>query len=424
MRESLIEELKRYVGFTPDDAQTLRRVGPLVDPHLDALTDRFYSLIPAHPEAASVFTGGDEQIARLRQLLRKWARGLFGGTYDEAYAEERLRIGLRHVALGLQQRYVLGAIHVVETFLRSVLIAALPHTGERGNALTSLGRILCIDTCLICESYFEGSLADLRDINEQLRDANHRLEQANREKREFLAIVSHELRTPLTSLLGFATLQADGHVATTADREAVGLEIHRAGGLILGLLDDFLDISRMDEGFVALAPAAVDVASVIAEVTRLTAPAARARGLELSSAVGEVPPVSADDRRLRQVLLNVVGNAIKFTDAGRIHVAATLDASGRRARITVRDTGIGVPKHRLPFVFERFRHFDPDTGEPRAGVGLGLSIARDLTRRMGGGISVESDGDGHGTTVIVWLPLYPDAGQASAAVSPEVEEAS
>ena len=79
MRESLIEELKRYVGFTPEDAQTLRVLGPLVDTHLDALTDRFYSQIPAHPEAAEVFTGGEAQIARLRQSLQHWARGLFAG---------------------------------------------------------------------------------------------------------------------------------------------------------------------------------------------------------------------------------------------------------------------------------------------------------------------------------------------------------
>ncbi|MGE0124480.1 MAG: protoglobin domain-containing protein [Dehalococcoidia bacterium] len=409
MRESLIEELKRYVGFTPDDADTLRALGPVVDTHLGALTDRFYSQIPAHPEAAEVFTGGEVQIARLRQSLQHWARGLFAGVYDEAYADQRLKIGLRHVALGLPQRYVLGAIHVVDTFLRHVLTEALSEHGRRAEALGSLSRILSIDTCLICESYFEGSLAALRAANTQLRDANLRLEQANREKTEFLAIVSHELRTPLTSLLGFAKLQADGHVAAAADRENVNREIHRAGDLVMDLLDDFVDISRMDAGLLTLTSAAVDVASVITEVSGLTEPAARARGLSLCSAIHGIPPVSADARRLRQVFLNVVGNAIKFTDAGEIRLEATVDGSSRQALITVRDTGVGVPRRRQPFVFERFHHFDPKANEPRAGVGLGLSIARDLVRRMGGDIALASDGEGRGTTVTVSLPLHGSA---------------
>lgn len=409
MRESLIEELKRYVGFTPEDGETLRALGPLVDRHLDALTDRFYSQIPAHPEAAEVFTGGEAQIARLRQSLQHWARGLFAGIYDEAYAHERLRIGLRHVALGLPQRYVLGAIHVVDTFLRDVVTEALSEHGRRADALGSLSRILSIDTCLICESYFEGSLAALRAANTELRDANLRLEQTNREKTEFLAIVSHELRTPLTSLLGFAKLQADGHVAAAADRQDVSREIHRAGDLVMDLLDDFVDISRMDAGLLTLTAAAVDVASVITEVSGLTTPAARARGLSLSSAIHDIPPVSADARRLRQVFLNVVGNAIKFTDVGEIRLEATVDTSGRRALVTVRDTGVGVARRRQPFVFERFHHFDPKANEPRAGVGLGLSIARDLMRRMGGDVSLESDGEGRGTAVTVSIPLHGDA---------------
>jgi truncated hemoglobin YjbI len=94
MSESFLEEMKRYIGFTADDAATLASLAPIVEPHIPALADRFYAQIPQHAEAAAVFTGGETQIARLKLTLQRWARGLFAGTYDTAYAEERFRIGI------------------------------------------------------------------------------------------------------------------------------------------------------------------------------------------------------------------------------------------------------------------------------------------------------------------------------------------
>ena len=106
MPETLLEEMKRYVGFTADDAAILVSLAPTVEPHLHALADRFYEEIPRHSAAAAVFTGGEAQIARLKLTLQHWARSLFGGVYGDAYAQERFRIGDRHVQIALPQRYV------------------------------------------------------------------------------------------------------------------------------------------------------------------------------------------------------------------------------------------------------------------------------------------------------------------------------
>ena len=147
--------MKRYIGFSADDAATLRSLAPLIEPHLRALADRFYEEIPRHPGAEGVFTG-PEQVARLKVTLQHWARGLFSGAYDEAYAQERFRIGARHVQIALPQRYVIAAMHVVDQFVRAVFDREIAGAVAREQAHRSLSRILNIDLNLICETYFEG----------------------------------------------------------------------------------------------------------------------------------------------------------------------------------------------------------------------------------------------------------------------------
>ena len=145
MAETFLEEMKRYIGFTTEDTQTLAALAPLIQPHLPALADRFYEQIPRHSEAAIVFTGGDAQIARLKGTLQAWAHGLFSGVYDEAYAQERFRVGYRHVQIGLPQRYVIAAMHVVSRFLHEVLHHQIPDDEQRHRAGVSLDRILILD---------------------------------------------------------------------------------------------------------------------------------------------------------------------------------------------------------------------------------------------------------------------------------------
>lgn len=420
MPESLIEELKRYVGFTETDAAVLKGLSQAVEPHLNDLAERFYAGILAHPEAGQVFTGGEAQVNRLKRSLAQWARELFSGTYDDAYAQRRLRIGFRHVEVALPQRYVLGALRTVEAFLSGVIRSSIDDSVRREQAHTSLGRIVTIDTCLLCESFTEASLQASKTLNDRLQQANEGLDRARRDQVAFLATVSHELRAPLTSLLGFAMLLADGHVSSEDDRRTIGGEIRRASHYVLDLLADFIDVSRIDDGLLVLSSEPVNVASLASDVIALCRDHAEAKGLSITHDVDDTMVAAADPKRLRQVLLNLLGNAIKFTDIGGIHVHARPDAHDRRAVISIRDSGVGVAPDRQSLVFERFQQGDAAGGTPRAGVGLGLAICRDLVLRMHGEITLQSAGQGYGTTVTVWLPLHEAVADANAPITAHV----
>jgi signal transduction histidine kinase len=410
MQETFLEEMKRYVGFTADDAAMLASLASVVEPHLPQLADRFYEQIPSHSEAAAVFTGGEAQIARLKLTLQRWARGLFSGVYDDAYAQERFRIGYRHVQIRLAQRYVIAAMHGVALFLRELLDREIGDDDRRRRAHNSLDRIIVLDLGLICEAYFEGSLRELRQLNERLTSANRSLEEANRVKADFLAATSHELRTPLTSIIGFSRLLLDAYVSDPAEQRDLLADVHRSALHLLSLVDDILDLSRIEAGRLEITLELVDLTALIAEVATLTKVQADAKGLALrTGASGDVPPVRADRSRMRQVLLNVIGNAIKFTDFGEIRVVAATDSDAAHVLVDVADTGIGIAPEQQPLLFEKFRQLDASYTRKHGGSGLGLAISKALIERMGGRIHVRSEGRGMGTTVTIAVPVVTEA---------------
>ena len=417
MAESFLEEMKRYVGFTADDARVLATLAPVVEPFIPTLADRFYEQIPGHPEAAAVFTGGEAQIARLKLTLQRWARGLFSGTYDLAYAEERFRIGHRHVQIRLPQRYVIGAMQVVAEFLREILDREIADDEQRRRAHVSLSRILILDLDLICETYFEGSLRELRQLNDRLSTVNRSLEEANRAKNDFLATTSHELRTPLTSIIGFSRLLLDGYVTDPAEQRDLLTDLNRNALHLLSLVEDILDVSRIEAGRLEMMSETVDVAALIAEVAALTKVQADEKGLTLLTAVpADLPRVRADQSRLRQILLNVIGNAIKFTDRGDVRIVANVEADGSHVRVDVTDTGIGIPPEQQPLLFEKFRQVDASHTRRHGGAGLGLAISKALIERMNGRVSLRSEGAGKGTTLTLMVPVTaptPAAGTAT-----------
>ena len=405
MPETFLEEMKRYIGLTAEDATTLASLAPVVEPYLPAMADAFYEQIPRHSEAAAVFTGGEAQIARLKLTLQRWARGLFSGVYDEAYAQERFRIGYRHVQIGLAQRYVLAAMHVVRRFLHDVVDREIHDVDQRRRAQDSLDLVMRLDLILISEAYVEGSLRELKQLNDRLTTANRALEEANRVKSDFLATTSHELRTPLTSIIGFSRLLLDGYVGDPAEQRELTADVHRSGLHLLSLVDDILDLSRIEAGRLDITLESVDLADVITEVTALTKVQADEKRLALVPQVpSDVPAVRVDRSRMRQILLNVVGNAIKFTEHGEIRVAASTESHGTRVRVDVTDTGIGIAPDQQSMLFEKFRQVDASHTRRHGGTGLGLAISKALMERMGGRIHLRSEGRGRGTTVSLVVP--------------------
>jgi PAS domain S-box-containing protein len=234
--------------------------------------------------------------------------------------------------------------------------------------------------------------------------AREEAEEANRLKDEFLATVSHELRTPLTAILGWSNMLLAGRL--DGEAHGRGLEIiHRNAQAQNQLISDLLDVSRIISGKLRLDLRTVELPSVIAAAVEATRPAAEAKGVRLTTALDpHSGPINGDADRLQQVVWNLLTNAIKFTPEGG-EIAVRLESVDTRVEITVQDSGIGIDPEFLPHIFDRFRQADPGTNRIHGGMGLGLSIVRQLVELHGGTVRAASEGEGKGTTFTVSLPF-------------------
>ncbi|HEV2914802.1 MAG TPA: response regulator [Pyrinomonadaceae bacterium] len=239
-------------------------------------------------------------------------------------------------------------------------------------------------------------------IREQVARAE--AEAANRTKDEFLATLSHELRTPLTSILGWSHLLRTNKL--DQENMARALEtIERNARSQSQLIDDLLDVSRIITGKLRLDVRPVELVTVIEAAIDSMRPAAEAKAVNFAVTLDRAASqVSGDSNRLQQVVWNLFSNAVKFTpEGGRVEVR--LERRDGHAQITVSDTGQGIAPQFLPFIFDRFRQADGSTTRKHGGLGLGLAIVRHLVELHGGTIKVHSDGEGHGATFSIALPL-------------------
>jgi signal transduction histidine kinase/ActR/RegA family two-component response regulator len=250
---------------------------------------------------------------------------------------------------------------------------------------------------------------------EREQSARVDLERASRAKDEFIATVSHELRTPISAVLGWARLLRTGKLDAAASTRAVEV-IERSAAAQAQLVDDLLDVSRVERGELRLYVRPVDLMAVVEAAVEAVRPAATARGtviaVEIDNAAG---PVVGDPARLQQVTWNLLSNAIKFTPHGG-RVLVRLFREGGHAGLSVRDDGVGIDPEFLPHVFERFRQADSSRTRAFGGLGLGLAIVRHLVEAHGGTIEAQSEGTGKGATFTVHLPLGTRLPQATAPV--------
>ena len=250
----------------------------------------------------------------------------------------------------------------------------------------------------------------------RLTALNVELQRANQHKAEFLANMSHELRTPLNSILGFSQLllEGDGGVLTRDQRQDVDI-IAQNGQHLLVLINDLLDISKLEAGKAQLNRGEVDVEPLISECVESVSSLAKTKKLDLSATVSaEVGRVFADGPKLKQVLLNLLGNAIKFTETGSVRVTA--ERQGAELRVSVRDSGIGVPPGDTERIFESFQQGQSGISGKYQGTGLGLAISRRLVEMHGGRIWVKST-PGQGSTFTFTIPqrAVPEAIDLSSA---------
>ena len=259
----------------------------------------------------------------------------------------------------------------------------------------------------VTESYRE-----LTEKNRQLEESFAKLKELDRLKSNFLATMSHELRTPLTSVIGYSELMLEGlgGPLTAEQREYLGI-IMEKGENLLQLITSILDISKIEAGRVRLVVSEVDAGQVMRDAVATVLPLARKKGLKVTCEPPRIPKIQADRDKVRQCLVNLCSNAVKFTPAGgQITVTAEPEAIGRVA-IHVTDSGIGIGEEHLDRVFDVFYQVDGSSPREYGGAGLGLAIVKSFVEAHGGAVRVRSS-QGQGSIFTIVLPLAPPAAPA------------
>lgn len=245
--------------------------------------------------------------------------------------------------------------------------------------------------------------AQLASVNNQLEERNREVEKANRMKSQFLTRMSHELRTPLNAIIGFSDLLSEESAGPLHDkyRRFVG-HIHAGAYHLLGLINDILDVAKIEAGRIELKQETFGVYESAGEVLSMIRPLASNKKLEIVNKIGTDQVVYADRIRFKQILYNLISNAVKFTpEGGRVWIDASNEPD--RVCIAVGDTGIGIPIEEQAAIFEEFHQVSPSPREPGAGSGLGLNITRRLVELHGGKITVESEPQ-QGSLFTFYLP--------------------
>lgn len=247
-------------------------------------------------------------------------------------------------------------------------------------------------------------------------EALARAAEQERRRADLLATVSHELRAPLTGLLGYTDLLSKADLPPTPKSWVE--QQRRAGQALLALIGDVLDFARLEEGAVELEDSDIEIAQLLEDCAGLMRSVAQQKGLGMRVVIDPGLPrwVRGDPLRLRQVVTNLLGNAIKFTARGEIVLSARLTPRPERIEVTVTDTGIGIAAADLPRIFDRFRQAGADTARRFGGSGLGLAICRRLVDAMGGAIGAESL-PGQGSRFVFWVPFHPGAAPLAAGKS-------
>ena len=358
--------------------------------------------------AAIVSSSDDAIISKdVNGVVQSWNRGaerIFGYTAEEAIGkpitiiipEERLDEEtevLRRIRAGQTVDHFETVRRAKDGHLVEISLTVSPIRNDDGRIM--------------------GASKIARDITEARR-LRREAEEANRLKDEFLATLSHELRTPLNAVVGYTKMLRAGMLAGDQKDKALDV-IQRNIDNLTQLVNDLLDVSGIVSGKVRLRLQPCDLRAVVEEAIDVVTPAAEAKGVAIASHLAPNVPVRGDHDRLRQVLWNLLANAVKFTPAGG-HVSVRLERVGGDVRVVVRDTGVGLAPESLPYLFQRFWQAEMGKMREFGGLGLGLALSRHFVELHGGRISARSEGLGKGAEFTVELPplIRAAAGQSEA----------
>jgi signal transduction histidine kinase len=373
------EELQRYVGWTSEDALRVKSVGPLLAADFTPLIDDFYAEIKQHPDAIKVITGGEEQIARLKQSLHRWLAELFSGCYDEKYVARRWRVGYRHVEIGLNQVFTNAALsRLRQGLLKSMEVRWQGPMEELLASRASLNSLIDLDLAIIEDAY----------------QSEYQRRQVTAERLATIGKVAggiaHELRNPLNVVKTSVYFLMNARNAPPEKKQAHLERIERQVGLADGVITALNDFARLPAP--ELTP--VDIEACLRDVLELTN---LSQGIQLEWNLS-VPgmAVLGDRSQLSIVFSNLIRNARDAMPNGGVLRLGAVQDDGKAA-ITIQDTGKGINPEHLPYIFE------PLYSTKAKGIGLGLSISRDIVERHHGALTVTSEPQA-GTVFTVRLP--------------------
>jgi signal transduction histidine kinase len=407
LRESLEQqtasgEILQVISQSPTDVQPVLDVVASAARRFCGATDALitlregnHSVVVAHDGALEASPGRRHEINPQNVTSRAMLDGRTWHITDATSAETAEFPGLADRARRNKWRAAVVAPMLREGGAVGTIMLRKPEPGPFGARQIALLETFAAQAVI--------AIANVRLFTE-IQEKSRQLEIASQHKSQFLANMSHELRTPLNAIIGYTEMMADGLYGDVPEKAQGVLDRVQANGRhLLGLINDVLDLSKIEAGQLVLTMEEYSVADMVATVLSATESLARTKGLKLASDVPPgLPTGTGDARRLTQVLLNLVGNAIKFTDQGSVEVRAA-QADGR-FELSVVDTGFGIAPEDQAKIFEEFQQVDNTSTRKKGGTGLGLSISRRIVELHGGRITVESD-VGKGSTFKVTIPI-------------------
>lgn len=351
----------------------------------------------AKAEAVSLTEKGQYFLKRAEMLLAE-AQVMYESSFDhhEAYRLAKEATNSAEASLGYLASPPLWPYYLVIGIITIALLGVYLQRKELERYSKKL------------EEEVREKTKELQLVNNELSKANIKLEEADRLKSIFLASMSHELRTPLNSIIGFTGILLMGMSGEMNEEQKKQLTVVKnSADHLLSLINDILDVSKIEAGKVEVSIEEFGLDDIVNEVVETFSPTVSEKGLKLLRDVPEGITLFSDKRRLKQVLMNLVSNAVKFTDKGKIKIEGRISEDGKKLEISVSDTGIGIKKEDMNKLFKTFQQIDMSSTKRHEGTGLGLYLSRKLAALLGGDISAESEvGKGSRFTFTIPLKYY------------------
>lgn len=405
---------KDYLNFTERDVTLLKELKGLIHQHADEIVNKFYIHLLRFKETRA-FLPDEETVKKVKRTQKEYLLMIPEGNYDEKYFEHRLKVGKTHERINLLPYWYIGAYCLYHRLLYPLIIDTYKDQPDKmKDYIMALDKIMNLDMQLAIDTYIHSYSAALQEKIRLTGIQSKRIEAANKAKSEFLANMSHELRTPLNAIIGFSEILRDKLCGDLNEEQMdFVMDINSSGHHLLQMINDILDLSKIESGKLELKYEEFKIDEAIEGVLTTLKGLANKKYLSLETFFHNPNElIFADHVKFKQILYNLLSNAIKFTpEKGKItiHTKSFRDESERDfIEVAVSDTGIGIAPEDYPKIFVEFKQVDSSISRKYEGTGLGLALTKKLVDLHGGKVGFESK-PGVGSTFYFTLPINPFA---------------